>query len=294
VTALELGINQNIPAEVYHAAAGVSNSDLKLFAESPAHYYAAKVLKMPEDDSYLSDDERESRMMGTLLHLAVLEPLKFGRERSHVVKPLTYPDSKTGEAKKWNGNATFCKEWMEEQASKGIPVLSEKEEKRIAGARDAIRSHPVAGQLVKARKSVEASVCAFHPETGLRLRCRPDLLTEDAHGRPWIVDIKSCPSVKRFAYSARDFRYDVQSVFYPDVLAIAGVPNAAFCFIAVELKPRYGIHAVRVVMPDEETQAEARKTYQVELLRFAECQKTDTWPLNNQEIDWIKVRRFAS
>lgn len=290
---LEPGIHPNIPAEQYHALGGVSNSDLKIFGgDSPAHYHNAKVKGLPEDDSDLDDDEREARKLGTLLHLAVLEPLKFGRERSHYVKPLSYPDAKTGEEKPWNGNATFCKDWKASHDDK--PVISEREERRLLGARDAIRAHPVAGVLLKARKSIESSVIAVHPATGLTLRCRPDLLTEDASKRPWIVDLKSCPSVRKFTYSARDFRYDVQSVFYTDVLDLAGVPGAAFAFIAVELKPRYGIHAVRVVMPDDETQAEARALYGDELRRFAECQAKNEWPLNNQEIDWIKVRRFAS
>lgn len=284
------GIKEGMDEEFYHGQTwAISNSDLKIFGgDSPAHY-EAKIKGAPEDDSGLTDEERKTRVMGQLVHLAILEPARFGRAISHYVKPTTYEDEK-GNSKAWNGNANVCKAWIEEHSDK--PIINEKEERRLYGARNAVLSHPVAGALITGTGSNEVSVFAKHPATGLTLRMRADRLTEDEEGRPWCIDLKSCPNVDAFVKSARDYRYDVQSTLYGDVLALAGVDGAAFCFIAFELVPRYGIHAVRVVMMDHETTTAARARYESELVRLAECRRTDVWPRGNEEIEMITVKRF--
>lgn len=296
------GIKAGMEEGFYHAQTwAISNSDLKIFGgDSPRHYFN-KISGTPEDDSGLTDEERKTRVMGQLVHLAILEPERFGRDKSHYVKPLTYPATKTtqkvksgemqiGDPIPWNGNATYCETWMNEHADK--PIISEKEERRIVGARDAVLAHPVAGALLTSQGMNEVSVFAKHSATGLTLRMRADRLTEDEEGRPWVVDLKSCPNVDAFVKSARDFRYDIQSVVYTDVLALAGVDEATFCFIAFELVPRYGIHAVRIVMMDNETTTAARARYEAELVRLAECRRTDIWPLGNEEIEMITVKRW--
>lgn len=268
------GIHVGVPADVYHAAHGVSNSDLKLFGgRSPAHY-AAKV----EEEA--TEEETKSQRDGTLLHLALLESDKFGEDLSHYVRPagMTFV---TKEGKAWR------------DGHQDKPILTISEHRNIVGAVTAVYRNPTAKALLVGRGRNEVSVFAEHPQTGLTLRMRADRLTEDASGRPWIVDIKSCPDVRKFAYSARDFRYDVQGVYYTDVLELAGIPNAAFAFVAVEIKPTNGVHGVRVVMLDEETQAKARAIYDDDLARFAECQRLNSWPGYGEEIEYITVKRFA-
>lgn len=269
------GIHENIPSEVYHAADGVSNSALKLFGGYSPEHYATRAAEET------TDEETKSMQQGTLLHLLILEPAKFGDGMSHYVRPagMTFT-TKEGKA------------WRDSHQDK--PILTEKEHSNIIGAGKAVLKHPTARALLVGRGRNEVSVFADHPGTGLRLRMRADRLTEDADGRPWIVDIKTCPDVRRFKFTASDFRYDIQGVYYPDVLELAGVPNAAFAFVAVELKPTHGVHGVRVVMLDEETERRARETYEAELVRFAECQRTNTWPGYGNEIDFIAVKRFAA
>lgn len=285
------GIQMGLDEEFYHSQTwAVSNSDLKVFGgDSPAHYLA-RLKGAPEDDSALTEDERKTQVMGRLVHLAILEPKRFARESSHYVKPLTYTDEKKVE-KAWNGNANVCKAWIEEHADK--PVINEKEERRIIGARDAVLAHPVAGALLSGLGSNEVSVFAKHPATGLRLRMRADRLTEDAEGRPWCVDLKSCPNVDFFVKSARDFSYDKQAYFYRMVLDLSGVDDAAFCFVAFELAPRFGIHAVRLVMMSNETLTIAGDKVERELKQFTECRKTDIWPLGNEEIEMVEVKRWT-
>lgn len=275
MTAFTNGIHLDVPADVYHAAPGISNSALKIFGGRSPEHYASNIA----DES--DEEETRSQILGTLLHLSILESDKFGENVSHYVRPAGMKfTNKDGIA------------WRDSHQDK--PILTVTEHRNIVGATTAVFKNKTAKALLVGRGSNEVSVFAEHPATGLPLRMRADRLTEDADGRPWIVDIKSCPDVQKFAFTARDFRYDVQSVFYADVLALAGTENAAFAFVAVELKPTNGVHGVRVVMVDEETQAKARALYEGELVRFAECQRSGEWPGYGDEIDYITVRRFES
>jgi hypothetical protein len=252
----------------------VSNSDLRLFSRTPAHYAASLADIDP-------GEETKAKRDGALLHLAILEPAKFGDGVSHHVRPEgIHFSNKDGRA------------WRD--AHPDLPILTEIEHAQLAGARAAVFANPTARALFTARGANEVSVFGCHPRTGLTLRMRADRLTEDAEGRPWIVDIKSCPDARKFACSARDLRYDVQSVFSADVLALAGLPGAAFVFIAVEIEPTHGVHGVRLLMPDDETQENARALYEAELDRFRECDRTGLWPGHPDEIEYIRVKRWAA
>lgn len=78
----------------------MSNSAIGAFAGCPSRWL----------EGYRSEST-DSTDWGDLIDTKILQPEKF--DRLFAVKPATYPD-KTGEPKKWNGNATYCKEWAAE------------------------------------------------------------------------------------------------------------------------------------------------------------------------------------
>jgi PDDEXK-like domain of unknown function (DUF3799) len=268
------GIYDGIPLAVYRGARGVSHSDLRVFGRTPAHY-AARLADIEPGE------ETKAKRDGALLHLALLEPAMFGDGVSHHVRPEGIHFSNK-EGKSWR------------DAHMDLPILSEIEHAQLTGARGAVLANPTARALLTASGANNVSVFGCHQRTGLTLRMRADRLTEDAEGRPWIVDIKSCPDARKFACSARELRYDVQSVFSTDALALAGLPGAAFVFIASEIEPTHGVHGVRVVMLDEETEENARALYEAELDRFSECDRTGIWPGHTDEIEYIRVKRWAA
>src|SRR5580698_5346016 len=94
------GLFAGLPAEQYHKAPGLSHSMLKSM-NPPA--------RLPV---YLTEKREPTvdMIMGTLVHQAILEPNAPWPQIA--VKPETYPDKKTGEAKPWHGGATYCKEWV--------------------------------------------------------------------------------------------------------------------------------------------------------------------------------------
>lgn len=269
---LPFGIHLDIGAAEYHAAAGVSNSALKIFGtQSPAHYRAS--LDEPRE-------ETEAMKKGTIFHKCILEVSKFGEGVSHFTRP---------EGLKFTTKDGMA--WRDAHST--LPILTAEEHRFMLGARKAVYSDPIAAALLNGRGTNETSIIAKHSATGLALKIRPDRMTEDKDGRPWIVDLKSTDDVRRFSYVARDFSYDQQGTFYPDVAALVGVQDAHFVFIAVELEPTYGIHGVRLVMLDDETQRKARENYERLLLQWAECEASGVWPGYPSSIELMSVKRWT-
>lgn len=99
-------VARGVDSSAYHAAKAergseefvVSPSSLKEFAHCPRRWI----------DGYVAP-ESEAKSYGSLLDLLVLTPELF--DKQYAVRPQTYPDSKNGEAKPWNNNSAFCKEW---------------------------------------------------------------------------------------------------------------------------------------------------------------------------------------
>ena len=154
------GIYDGIPLAEYRAARGVSNSDLRLFSRTPAHYAA----RLADIDQV---EETKARRDGALLHLAILEPAKFGDGVSHYVRPEGIHFSNK------DGNA-----WRDAHAD--LPILSEVEHAQLAGARAAVFSNPTARALLTARGANKVSVFGCERRHFPSLAAKADEIAEDA------------------------------------------------------------------------------------------------------------------
>lgn len=243
---------ENVPAEAYHAAAGVSNSMLKHFARSPRHYQHA--LTEPKEPP------TPAMEMGTLFHLCVLEHEKF---------PLAFHVRPDG----MNFTTKEGRAWKEAHA--GLPIITREQRSNMLGAFSSILFNPI-GELLLGLKAVnEVSLWVNHVETGLLLKSRFDSLAEDGDGRPVILDLKTTDDARRFKWQARDLRYTVQSTFYRDNLRRAGIEDARFVFIVIELEPPFGLRFCEL---DEDSTRDARENYEAELRQLAQCEQTGKWP----------------
>src|SRR3954469_14619262 len=110
----------DLPFPDYLAAHGVSQSMLKKLARSPAHLKYA--IEHPEPSS-------PDQTIGTIAHVAVFEPDRL--ESCCHVKPANYQDPKTSDWKKWNGNATACKDWIAARQDK--PIISQDDYSGVLG-----------------------------------------------------------------------------------------------------------------------------------------------------------------
>ncbi|QMP19197.1 exodeoxyribonuclease I [Pseudomonas phage Persinger] len=175
-------------------------------------------------------------------------------------------------------------EWSKNNGTR--TVLTQEQWDQLHAMRDAVMAHPAAGKLLTGVPGVaELSVYWNDPMTGVLCRCRPDWWRED----DLLVDLKTTDdaSLEGFARSIANWRYDVQAPFYLDGVRIAtGRKPRGFVFIAVEKKPPY---AVGVYVLDAESLELGRAQYIADLKRYAECERTNTWPGYGDKIQTISV-----
>lgn len=238
-----------VPSAVYHKGPGFSSSGLKEVLRSPAHYRA--YLEAPPKDS-------AALRIGTLIHLAVLEPDLF--ESSIVVMP------------KFEGEGMRKKkaEWLE--ANQGKTVADPDERAVAVAVRDALFNSPLASNIIKEGQA-ELSAYWIDEETGILCKARADYLRDGM-----IFDLKSCDdaSAGSFGYAIRDFRYYLSAAFYLDGFSKAlGTKLEHFAWIAAEKKPPHGI---AYYVADETCIAHGRDVYKQALRTVAECRRTGHWP----------------
>lgn len=261
-----------MPMCAYLKEYGVSQSQLKELAKSPAHF--REYIDHPKPDT-------PDQIIGTITHTAVLEPHLF--DGCFHPRPAEYVNKK-GEKKKWNGNAIECKEWK--LAHNDRPVVSAESYQDILGIRESVLKHPAARLALEQGR---AEMCLFceDPETGVQLKCRTDWLSGTS-----IVDVKTCLDASKIGFSrtVAKFGYAIQAALNLDIAKILGLEKENFIFIAVEKKRPY---AVSAFLLDEESIDIGRKQYRRLLSRYMECVSTDTWPGYSRNIEYLSLPPWA-
>src|ERR1700722_8347701 len=128
------GLYKNIPLAAYHGdiADGwsVSTAGLKALVSdsgAPADY----CLHCPRTPKRKPSPDSSDMIMGRAIHHLVLGEPHF--QLAFAEQPDTYEDEKTGEIKKWNGNANACKRWDAARAKEGKYILTKSEVQAIRG-----------------------------------------------------------------------------------------------------------------------------------------------------------------
>ena len=238
--------------ERYHASAGVSNSGLKLIAEStPAHYFAAY-----RDPDRVRKTTRP-QMIGTAIHAAALEPAAFAGE--YIVSP--YPDRRAAGFKAWSGAQSKI-------------ILTPDEAHNVAGMHASLQGHSRVRRLLSAPGQFEFSIYAIDPQTGQLCKVRFDRLLSNG----WALDLKKCQdaSPEGAAKAIANYGYFQQHAFYNDVYEWAmGATLEGFVFVFIEEEPP---HAIGVYVIDPEDVDRGRRQYRAALDLFAECSDSNHWP----------------
>ncbi|MCK0517903.1 PD-(D/E)XK nuclease-like domain-containing protein [Williamsia sp. DF01-3] len=177
------------------------------------------------------------------------------------------------------------------RAAGKTPLKSEDYAKAHAMAA-AVKRNPVAAALLE-NGTPELSMYWDDPETGSRLRCRPDWLTHTTTGRPLCVDYKTTAKSAQpaaFGKSAADFGYHQQAPFYLDGLEANGLADAAFLFV---VQSKVAPYLVSVVELDPEAIALGRDLNRAAIRLFADCMATDTWPSYGDHIHLVNIPQYA-
>ncbi len=256
----------DMPNEAYHSYDGLSNSSLKQFLISPAHYA-------------FSEPTSRTRFMviGEALHKALLEPELFAK--NYMLLP-DIDDRRKTEYKQ------AIKEFDEDF------VLVKNECRWIDGMRRAVEQNPDMMKYLRADGLTEVSVFATCRETGVLIKCRFDRLAEFPDGRvPF--DLKKTQSIAYRDAQATIARYGyhIQDAFYRYVFECAfGEQLPAMRFGMVEEKSP---HASKVWVPDTIAQQTAERIVFEALPRFAKCHVSGEWPYPDGSEEFISLPAWA-
>lgn len=283
----EPGLYVGLPIEKYHSdiCAGPSNSSSGLRAianGSPAEYWATSYLNPVAEPR----EDKDHFRVGQAAHTLFLGEGKFDEQFS--VKPATYIDAKTGAEKKWNGNATVCKEWITEQEDSGKRLLSSDQMHVIQGMAGILPWQPNCPNSGLKNSGmvqtgildglIERSLVWQDAETGVWLKARPDLVNLN---EVYPVDLKTTREARKVQNSIADLGYNMQAALVAEGLReVCDLECQGFAFVFVETKAPYAVEVVELSVEDIEV---ARRELRRSIRIFANCLSNGEWPANAGE-----------
>lgn len=275
----------DLPEEKYFAVDAISNSALRHFRRSPAHYQYAKA--NPKDPTPQMID-------GVSFHKIILEPDKFWE--THILQPADAPNrpqERHRHAKK-PSKATldaflFWDQYNELAGDKRI--ITQEQADMFLEVSANIRNHPEIKPFLQ-RGRAEASLIGQDPETKLWCKCRPDFMT-CVGGYDVMLELKSTDDARpdKFQRTAYNFEYFKAGAFYTDVAEWSGVGRPdVYLIVAFERDPPHGIKLYEV--PESEMER-GRNQYRVALDQLAYCKETGKWPGYSTDIEPLEFPAWA-
>ena len=256
------GVYDSYTNAEYHAADGISKSDLDLIHKSPAHYKAAR------------HEDTPALRFGTAFHCAVLE-----NERFNATYTVIEGDRRT----------KAVKDAIKDAEAAGKIILTKDEFDAVSGMRDSVFKSRIAAALIDGA-TIEHSV--FAELDGVRVKCRPDGWNVE---KGVLFDLKSTEdaSPEGFARTVAKYRYHVQDAFYRHVVASAtncDADDLSFIFVAVEKKPPF---AVALYTLDELAKLQGWVSAREDLRTFREASERDNWTGYSPKIETLALPRWA-
>lgn len=249
----------DVPAAVYHASKGVSNSVLQKIYPTPAHLKAYLDNRESEDDG---EEIPEHFMIGTLVHQTILEPEK--EWPSVVVKPSDV-----------RYNTASGKAWKAEQLAAGKTIFTRTAYETLVGCVTSLAKHRFMQMVMR---SGQPEVSAWWVRPDVVLRSRFDWVPGGIAN--YLMDIKTVRSAapKEFQRAAWNFGWFQKAAFYLDIYnATRGLRSerSEFLYVAVEKTPPYCVALYRVSQHSLEW---GRGQYEMDLLTYNKCVETGEWP----------------
>ncbi|MFT4126269.1 MAG: PD-(D/E)XK nuclease-like domain-containing protein [Gordonia sp. (in: high G+C Gram-positive bacteria)] len=168
----------------------------------------------------------------------------------------------------------------------GKTPMLRKEFQRAERLADAVLTHPV-GALIFADGQAETSIWATDPDTGARIRCRPDWW-EGAT----FYDLKTTTRVGDFDKTITKWSYHLSAAFYLHTAKCVGLEVDSFVFVAVDKDEP---HLVDVVELDADSLTIGADLTRAAIDLWARCHRADMWPGLPEEPritrlpDWVRV-----
>ena len=248
----------------------VSNSMLGAFAPNPSRWI----------NGYETSDSK-AKLWGSLLDMKALQADKL--TQFFVTRPEFYPDSKTGEPKKWAPQATFCREWKAEQEKNGVEVITKTMDEESNKAIARLFADERINEVIKSSRRQVYVIGEYHDrETGVVIPVKAllDLVPSPEHevyGRS-LLDLKSGRngSHKAWRKQVYNFGWHRQAAFHWDLYVAATKEDRVdFRHIISENIPPYepGRRTLSLEFVNKGRMAVIRA-----LSLYAKCLKENKWP----------------
>lgn len=249
--------------EFYHCGPGISFTGLKQFSITPQHYLV-----------YRKNDKEETtaQRLGTLAHMAILEPETF----KTIVVPV--------EGHRANKEV---KTRIAELESDGKYVCKPNEYEAAIEMMNGIQSSSIASKLLSGGVA-ERSIRWRDESTGVLMKCRPDYLRPDGV----VVDIKTFDNLteENIERQINKMKYHWQSAFYlSGVNQLNQTKSKMFAHIFIDTKT----FCPRVVVLDDASLEKAEEQLRPIIDQYAVCLKEDKWPGYSDEILTVALPHYA-
>jgi hypothetical protein len=255
--------------EEYRAHPALNISRLELISQSPLHYKIGM------------KDETEAMRMGTIFHMAILEPEKF--KRLVVTEPVFEAPTKAGKMSTQSGEAREMRNaWREEH--KDAMILTEPDYNNLLGMIKSLKRESELepeDDCISMREifSLEHNeLPVFNTLFGRECKGKLDTCGMSKFGNT-IVDFKKIgrlggASEEEFSREVFNRNYDAKAWFYLKLF------NAQkFYWVAVEEKPIHSAfpdHSVGIYDAEDFLEMGEKKVTMWER-KLAECEKTGHW-----------------
>lgn len=262
------GISYDLPAADYHGIEALSASGSKKLLRSPAHFIVNRT--RPSEPT-------EDMMIGSAVHLGVLEPEKF--DQYVIESPVFNARTKDGRAER--------DAWVSAQPGECMAFAPDKIDV-IRSVVDAVRAHPGAQRLLTSGRA-EVSLQWRDTKYGIPCKSRVDYLREDGG----MVDLKTCrdASDEAFSRTIGSYFYHLQAAFYmTGAEHLFSKTPPFFAFIAAEKEPPYG---VACYVLDSASILAGQRHVETAMRRYKECLDSGEWPGYSPLIEPISAPRWA-
>lgn len=275
--------NEHLSNEDYHRLDALSSTGIKQILRSPMHY------------RYWRDhpqEERDALILGSALHMSVLEPDRFAADVVAVPDDAPRkPTSRQRGAMKPSPATLSAIGWWDdwEASTVGKVVISAEQRVHVEGMGNAVRRHPVYQEFL-VHCLTEVSYLWNDARLGTPCRCRFDLL----HPEHFAFDLKSTrdASPDGFSRAVASYSYHLQEAHYRNGYEhIAHQSLQAFAFIAVENLPPYG---VAVYVNPSNAIRYALNRVEEALILYDHCMKTGYWRGYSEKIQPLVLPRWAT
>ena len=323
---IEPGRYEGPPNEVYHAANGISSTQVKDARVSLMYYHGRHVTKTIRRES------SDALTFGSLAHTLALEPEKLHEEFAvfpgipagaftttdslkafireyNTDKPKADQLKLTGKKEELqeairavNPDAIFADEFEQQwrDSVAGKTILTSEQLNLATAIQQALLNHESAGKLLRhPSRAVETSYFGMDEETGLEVRVRPDLEVEVNSVRIG-VDLKtiSMGRVKQEGLRAKLHREIIDRDYHISAGMYCNVADFDQ-FFWIFVNKDEGYHWVAVIEASEDLLDLGLLEYQRIMRALAQAYDTDSWPAPvtedyTDELNDFDVRRLEA